>query len=84
MMASAQGNLDMVHLLLKKKARPNEQNFRGHTALMKACEKGHLPVIITLLFYGAAIDIKDKVCDRTYSSETLVVQSCNVYFFAVV
>jgi len=60
MMASAVGNLDMVQLLLKKKARPNQQSSRGLTALMKACEKGHLPVIITLLFYGASIAIKDK------------------------
>ena len=51
----------MVQLFLKRfKARPNEQNFRGLTALMKACEKGHLPVIVTLLFYGADIAVRDK------------------------
>ena len=61
MSASSEGHLDIVNLLLKKKANIHEQNSIGWTALMHASYNGHLDVVKLLLKHGANVNVTDDL-----------------------
>ena len=60
MMASEDGDLDVVRTLLAKGADVNSKDEDGVTALIMAFEGGHLDIARTLLAKGADVNSKDK------------------------
>jgi hypothetical protein len=60
MVASNKGYTEIVKLLLKKGADPNQKNYKGTTALMLASQSGHKDVVKLLLKNGANPRLKDK------------------------
>jgi uncharacterized protein len=58
MLASDQGHVDTVKLLLRHGASPNLQNEVGGTALMMASFNGHLKIITELLKAGVDVNAK--------------------------
>ena len=56
MVASTEGNLEVVRALLRKGARPNAATIRGSTALIQACHFGKLDVVDELLRHGALVE----------------------------
>lgn len=75
MLAAMHGRAEIVALLAPL-ASPEPgldlRDYRGMTALMKACSRGHLEIVQTLLRHGASLLIKDhqdmtalmKACDN--------------------
>ena len=61
MVASFEGHLDIVQLLLDNGAKVNDVDSTGMTALMLAAERGHLEIVKLLLSKGANIDNKTTV-----------------------
>lgn len=61
MYASANGNLEIVKLLLDNGVAVNDVDSTGMTALMLAAEAGHLQIVILLLNNGANIYNKTTV-----------------------
>ena len=53
LVASGDGNFNMVSELLNKGAYVNAKNNSGETALIKASEKGHKDLVNLLLAKGA-------------------------------
>lgn len=53
MLAANAGHIDVVRLLLKKRANPNSRTSTGNTALMYASREGRLDVVELLLKVGA-------------------------------
>ena len=60
-LASQQGNLDVVAFLLDKGARVNDVMTDGKTALLMACKNGHTEIVELLLKRGADQSLK---CNR--------------------
>lgn len=56
MIASQEGNLEVVRTLLREGALPNATTVRGSTALIQACHFGKLSVAEELLAHGALVD----------------------------
>lgn len=61
MVASFEGHLDIVQLLLDNGAEVNDVDSTGMTALMLAAERGHLEIVKLLLSKGANIYNKTAV-----------------------
>lgn len=59
-LASYEGNSDLVALLLEHKADVNSVGFQGQTPLMAASYKGNVNIVRTLLTNGANCNIQDK------------------------
>jgi ankyrin repeat protein len=60
-MASAEGHLDVVKLLLMSKANATESLFEGRTPLHEAAEAGYIDVCLALMSVGNAnIHAEDK------------------------
>ena len=59
MLASTQGDLDIVEFLLVYGANINESDNSGQTCLMCACDKGDIKMVQLLLDNGANINDKD-------------------------
>ena len=59
--------MEAARLLLEKGAAVNAQNKGGSTALMSACEKGHVEVARLLLEKGADRTLADKDGDTPSS-----------------
>ena len=57
---AANGNIDMVEILLAAGADVNAKTNFGMTALMTAAAKGHRPIAQTLLDRGADLKAKDN------------------------
>lgn len=55
MMASRNGNLDSVRILLARGAHPNDRSGSGFTALISAAAGGHADVVKVLLDTGASM-----------------------------
>ena len=53
--AAANGNVEIINVLLDHGASVNAEDHRGWTALFFACQDGHLPAIRLLLQRGADI-----------------------------
>eukprot|EP00928_Gymnodinium_smaydae_P064987 TRINITY_DN48199_c0_g1_i1.p1 TRINITY_DN48199_c0_g1~~TRINITY_DN48199_c0_g1_i1.p1 ORF type:complete len:481 (-),score=60.28 TRINITY_DN48199_c0_g1_i1:239-1645(-) len=51
--ASCYGELEIVRLLLERRAHPDVQNSQGRTPLWRACYNGHIKVMRALLECGA-------------------------------
>lgn len=60
-MASREGLLPVVRLLLYRGAVPDQQGTYKRTPLHWACENKHAEVALDLLGAEAAIDVADKV-----------------------
>lgn len=60
MSCCAAGNLAHVKLLCSKKADVNKQNNNGDTALMIAGLNNRRDILLTLLFAGAKLDVKNN------------------------
>jgi ankyrin repeat protein len=60
MIASNKGYTEIVKLLLKKGADPNQKDYKGTTALMLASQSCHKDVVKLLLKNGANPRLKDK------------------------
>ena len=58
MYSSKNGCIEVVSLLLRKKAGVNLKAHNGETALMKASAMGHKEVVKLLLEYGAEVDYR--------------------------
>jgi uncharacterized protein len=56
--AAYKGNADEVEQLLKNGVNPNQRQM-GITALMTACNRGHVDVVRILLDKGADVNAKD-------------------------
>ena len=56
MLASKEGNINVINVLLKLKAKVNAKNGLGETALMLAAVRGHLEVVKLLLGEGALLE----------------------------
>ena len=59
-LASYQGHLEVVEMLLAAGAHPDAPSQSGTTALYMACQSGYLAVVETLLAAGANIDAPNK------------------------
>ncbi|MBI4963550.1 MAG: ankyrin repeat domain-containing protein [Desulfomonile tiedjei] len=62
--AAEYGHGEVVHLLLKRGAAPNQIDANGNTALMYACKENHVDVVNTLISAGADVrqqNIKGRV-----------------------
>ncbi len=69
-LASTNGDLQVVHLLLKcfKERLPvNDVDKKGRTALMMACRRGHYGIIEFLVESGARVNIADCKRDTAIS-----------------
>ena len=60
MLASFEGHLDIVQILLQAKAIPDLQNETGDTALLLAAMKGHADIVQQLLECGANPNISNR------------------------
>jgi ankyrin repeat protein len=60
MWASLRGHLDVVRLLLERRADVNARDDNGETALLSASGKGGIGVVKLLLDKGADINARDK------------------------
>ncbi len=58
--ASQNGNLDIVKLLLENGAEVNITNHNDRTALIKASQDGHTDTVQLLIQFGAAVDLADE------------------------
>jgi ankyrin repeat protein len=59
-LASGNGNIELVQKLLAMGIDPNKKNNRGATALMPAAGKGDVVLVKKLLSFGVDPDIKDN------------------------
>ena len=66
MMASQNGHLDVVRVLLDKGAEVNAKRIDGTTALMVASQNGHREVVRELLEKGAVEGENQKVTDSKH------------------
>lgn len=57
MEASANGNTEIVKMLLEKGADVDFFDKRGNTALMEASDNGHTAIVKLLLKKGADVDL---------------------------
>lgn len=57
--AAEEGNLEIVELLLKCRASPNLQTFRGLTPIIIAATKGNIACIQAMLQYEGNLFAKD-------------------------
>ena len=60
MIASFDGKVELVKLLLKHKAKADPQEYKRVTALMLASTNGHADVVKLLHKYGAQVDLQDN------------------------
>ena len=58
--ASANGDLEIVRLLVSKGADPNLRDMYGNTALHNACYNGHLDVVLFLASNGSDLEARDN------------------------
>ncbi len=63
--AAAQGDTELVQLLLLSGANPNSLNRYGETPLHLATEKGHTAAALRLLRRGSAVETKSKFTSVT-------------------
>ena len=61
MRASLRGNLQIVELLLQKKARVDPVDVFGVTALMQASWAGHTDIVEALISSGANLDLQSTI-----------------------
>ena len=59
MIASKNGHIEIVRLLLDKGAKVNEQNNRGNNALIIASINGYTEIVKLLIDNGANIDLQN-------------------------
>jgi uncharacterized protein len=64
-LACESGNVEIVQLLLKHHADPNQTLKNGETPLMMAARTGRVPVIELLLKKGAKVDAREKLRGTT-------------------
>ena len=60
MLASINGSLEVVKVLLENKAAINATTEDGQTALIHASRNGHLEIVKLLLENGAEVDVRDE------------------------
>ena len=58
--ATAQGNKEIVSILLENGVNVDEKDNRGYTSLMKACWNGRVEILLMLLDKGANINVTNK------------------------
>ena len=64
-LACANGNAEMIRLLLDAGADPNSVDPAGETALMMAARIGNLDAVKVLLDRGAVLDARDREFEQT-------------------
>lgn len=69
-------NYHLIPILLNRKANVNKTSERGHTALIRACQKGHRNTISLLLQHGANPNALDNA---KLSPLYWAVKSCDEY-----
>ena len=72
MLASSEGHLDIVQILLQAKAIPDLQNKNGDTVLLIAAAKGHSDIVQQLLECGA----NPNICNRNGSTPLYAAVYC--------
>ena len=66
MLAASHGRFETVRLLVEEGAELNLQDVDGSTALMCACEHGHLDIVNLLLAQpGIDANLEDSVSGRS-------------------
>ncbi|KAL2857243.1 ankyrin repeat-containing domain protein [Aspergillus pseudoustus] len=60
-LASKNGNLSILHLLIDHGAKADEWSYSGITCLHHACENGHIRIVEALIEHGA--DVNSRVYD---------------------
>jgi E3 ubiquitin-protein ligase XBAT32/33 len=63
--SAARGHHEIVSLLIESGVDMNLRNYRGQTALMQACLRGHWKVVQTLILFKANINKKDYLSGGT-------------------
>ena len=66
--ASRNGNIEVVELLLEAKADVNKAETNGYTPLIIASQNDHIEVVKLLLAAKADVDIKVKIDGKVYTA----------------
>ncbi|CAG9315307.1 unnamed protein product [Blepharisma stoltei] len=57
--AAEEGNLEIVEILLKNRASPNTQSYRGLTPIIIAASKGNISCLEAMIIYEGNLQAKD-------------------------